>query len=85
MRFTTKGNTLYAIVLAWPEDRKVIIKSLPAKSEPVTEVDLLGDDSELQWRQTPSGLEVVFPVERPCDHAFSLKITRQLKHGARNP
>lgn len=76
IRFTTKGDTLYAIVLAWPEDRKLLIKSLPAKSERVSEVDLLGDDSDLQWRQTTAGLEVVLPVEKPCDHAFSLKIIK---------
>lgn len=46
IRFTTEGNTLYAIALALPEDGKVTIKSL-AKGSPngdlnVSSVQLLG-------------------------------------------
>ena len=28
IRFTTKGKTLYAIALGWPDDGKMVIKSL---------------------------------------------------------
>ena len=32
IRFTTKGESLYAIALAWPEDGKLVIKSLASDS-----------------------------------------------------
>ena len=32
IRFTTKGDSLYAIALAWPEDRKLVIRSLASDS-----------------------------------------------------
>ncbi len=40
IRFTTRGETLYAIVLAWPEDRKVTIASLAGRE--IKSVSLLG-------------------------------------------
>jgi alpha-L-fucosidase len=76
IRFTTKGEILYAIVLAWPESGKVTVKSLPSPAERVTQVRLLGHRGELTWRQTDAGLEVQLPAEKPCDHAFALRITR---------
>jgi len=35
---------------------------------------LLGHIGELKWEQTEAGLEVALPVEKPCEHAFVLKI-----------
>src|SRR5476651_2496400 len=34
IRFTTKGKTLYAIALGWPDDGKMIIKSLAKTPDP---------------------------------------------------
>ena len=81
IRFTTKGKTLYAFALGWPEDGKLVIKSL-AKSFPVAkgqikEIRLLGHDGKLEWSQTDEGLVVTLPAEKPCDYAFTLKITGQ--------
>ena len=35
IRFTSKGDALYAIALAWPEDRRLVIKSLASDSPQV--------------------------------------------------
>ena len=32
IRFTQKGNNLYAVALAWPEDGMIVIKSLSESS-----------------------------------------------------
>jgi alpha-L-fucosidase len=72
-RFTVKGNKLYAIALAWPQDGKLIIKSLA--SEPVQSVELLGSKASLKWTRTTEGLVVELPVERPGDNAFALRIS----------
>jgi len=75
VRFTTKGETLYAIALAWPENRKIIVKSLAKGAAVVGRVSLLGHDGKLEWKQTARGLELRLPEERPCEHAFVLKTT----------
>jgi alpha-L-fucosidase len=74
-RFTTKGDTLYAIALAWPDTRKLVVKSLAAGRTKVSDVALLGHEGPLEWRQTDAGLEVDLPANPPCDFAATLKIT----------
>ena len=73
IRFTTKGSTLYAISLEWPE-KDVTIHSIGSEAK-VTSVSLLGSDENLVWKQTSGGLNVVYPKERPSEYAHALKIT----------
>ena len=74
-RFTTKPNTVYAIALAWPEDGKLLVKSLPkSTSGTVRDVRLLGYRGKLQWTQDEAGLSVTLPDTRPCEYAYALKI-----------
>ncbi|MDO6430284.1 alpha-L-fucosidase [Flavitalea sp. BT771] len=71
-RFTTKGNTLYAIFFGWPDSRQVTIKSLAGNGKPAN-VTMLGH-GDLEWKQTTEGLSVTLPDQRPCDNAYTLKI-----------
>lgn len=79
IRFTTKGDVLYAIVLDWPGE-EMVIQSLSTNlrlyPEQVEGVRLLGADGPLTWSRDEAGLRVEMPSRKPCDHAFSLKITR---------
>lgn len=75
IRFTTKGDTLYALVLGWPDGPKTLVRSLASGAGTITEVSLLGYSGELKWKQTTVGLEVVLPANRPSEHAFALKIS----------
>ncbi len=73
-RFTTRGQTLYAIALGWPEaEANWNITSLA--SQDVKEVTLLGTDEPITWSVNPEGLTIETPDRRPCDVAYSLKIT----------
>jgi alpha-L-fucosidase len=78
IRFNTHGNTLYAMVMKWPEDAPVTITSLgsgqPVKGK-VKKVELLGHPGNLKFTQDGEGLKVTFPPEKPCDFIYSLKIT----------
>lgn len=69
IRFTQKGNTLYATALAWPADHRVVIKSLalhsPHYEGKVKSVHLLGY-GKVTFRQTEDGLVVELP-EKPCN------------------
>jgi len=78
VRFTVKGQTLYAICFGWPESGEFTIKSLSSKN-PLSEhgiksIAMLGSDEDIHWNQIENGLEVVFPTEAPCDYAYVLKI-----------
>ena len=80
IRFTRSkdGKTLYATALNWPENGKVVIKSLKAGSDLYTKdiksVTMLGSKEKIKWNRTGEGLEVTFPKEKPCEWAYSLKI-----------
>ncbi len=78
IRFTVNGKQLYATALGKPDSGKLTIKSLSTKAgylkEPVTKVKMLGCKEKIAFKQTAAGLEVTFPEELPCDHAFVFKI-----------
>lgn len=78
IRFTTKGDTLYAIALAWP-GQQMIVRSLGAAAGlleyPIRDVRLLGYDAPLTWTQGDAALTVDLPEHQPCDHAFVLKVS----------
>lgn len=75
IRFTTKGKTLYAVMLGWPANNTISVKALAANNQAgtVSQVSLLGND-RLNFRQTPEGLNVQLPEQPPCKEAFVLKI-----------
>ncbi|HEX6432126.1 MAG TPA: alpha-L-fucosidase [Niastella sp.] len=78
MRFTLKGDTLYAILLGWPEDGKVKIKSLSTgnalRPRTINKIEMLGG-GELRFQQRAEGLEVTLPENRPAlQYAVVLKI-----------
>jgi alpha-L-fucosidase len=78
IRFTTKSDTLYAIVMGWPDDGKVTIRSLAADSphykSQISNIELLGSDAKLKWTRDANALTVNLPTEKPCDYAIALRI-----------
>ncbi len=78
VRFTTKGGTLYAFVMGWPE-QEAVIKPLatngPQNAGKIGNVQLLGFKGKLKFTQDAAGLKVQMPARKPCDHAVALKIT----------
>jgi len=79
IRFTTKGETLYAIALGWPEDGKLVVRSLakPAGENVnnIKSVSLLGFDGKVEWLQTPESLVVTLPAQKISEYTAALKIT----------
>jgi alpha-L-fucosidase len=79
LRFTTRGDTLYAIALGWPANGELVVKSLAdgAAGAPGTirAVRLLGNPGDLRWTRDGTGLRVSLPDRRPGDHAYALEIT----------
>ncbi|SPE38685.1 Glycoside hydrolase, family 29 (Alpha-L-fucosidase) (fragment) [Candidatus Sulfopaludibacter sp. SbA6] len=77
VRSTTKGDTLYAFVMGWPE-KEAVIRPLGARSQPgagkIRKVDLLGFKGRLEWVQGDDALRIQVPAEKPCDYAATFKI-----------
>jgi alpha-L-fucosidase len=79
IRYTTKGPTLYAFVQGWP-GTTMLLPALgtasaqsPAK---VQAVALLGGASSLKFTQSPEGLRITLPEQRPAasDIGITLKV-----------
>jgi alpha-L-fucosidase len=82
VRFTTRGNWLYAFVMGWPEaeaQRQITIAPLGTTSEyakdKITNVELLGNPGKLEWAQGDAGLKIQLPAEKPCEHAIAFRIS----------
>ncbi|WP_157208944.1 alpha-L-fucosidase [Mariniflexile maritimum] len=75
IRFTKKGNKLYAIMMAWPENNSVLIKSVKSSENKVSNVKMLGSDEILKWSQNNKGLSVEMPSKKPGNFAFVLELT----------
>jgi alpha-L-fucosidase len=78
VRFTTKGDTLYAIVLGWPgAGAETVIAALAAgeTARPIRRVELVASGASLAFRQEADGLRVTFPAAPAGEHAFVLRLT----------
>ena len=77
VRFTTKGSTLYAFVMGWPQ-KQAVIKSLATTGTvartKIRNVELLGFKGKVKWTQDDRGLAVELPEQKPCEHAIAFKI-----------
>ncbi len=80
IRFTTKRDTLYVILLGWPEGGEVIVQSLSSDQtfypEPIGRISLLGSAEKITWTRDVKGLKVKLPLQNPGIAAFALKIEK---------
>ena len=82
IRFTNKGDTLYAYLLAPQSALRPVIKSLATNSphaggRKVKDVTILGGGKP-EWSQGAQGLSVKLPERLPSNEAVGLKISRAL-------
>jgi len=79
IRFTQKGNTVYAILMAWPENQSVLIKSFGAKANhlggrKIKNISLLGRSGKIRYTAEEDGVRIQLPATAPCKDAYVLKI-----------
>lgn len=79
IRFVVKGEVLYATVMGWPKNGKVLIKNLGSNSQhykrKINKVELLATNQSLAFEQTADGLLVSFPENRTAEfYANALKV-----------
>jgi alpha-L-fucosidase len=78
IRFTTKGDTLYAITLGEPKGQVAITslaRSNPHERRPVRRVRLLGHRGRIAFRQTDQALAIELPAAVPTRHASAFAIS----------
>jgi alpha-L-fucosidase len=77
IRFTIKGNTLYAYCLGKPES-DILIRSLSKSSKhadkPVASVALVGSSEKISWKQTADALIIKKPSKMPAWQVTGFKI-----------
>ncbi|SDD44661.1 alpha-L-fucosidase [Massilia sp. PDC64] len=79
VRFTAKGDAVYAFVMGWPAGREVAIAAMGARAghlkKPVARVEFVGTGQALAFRQAADGLKVTLPATAPAlPYAFALKV-----------
>ncbi len=78
IRYTTKGEYLYAFVLDWPKNGNTatmeFLAPMNARIGKIHSVELLGHQGELKWDHSGDGLIVTFPEKKPCKFAYCFKI-----------
>lgn len=78
IRFTTKNGAVYAIALAWPGEQFTITRlgnSANLLDQEIDEITLLGHSGSLVFARTDDALIVNMPELKPCEYAYTLKIT----------
>lgn len=75
IRFTQKGDALFAVILGDVKTSELSIESL--QCVPDTTISLLGYDKPLDWRQDGNRVSVSLPEHLPDSPAHAFKITPQ--------
>jgi len=77
IRFTQKGETVYAFAFVWPGNGQLTIKTLPKGSaalpKPVQRVELIGA-GPLKFAQDTTGLKLTLPEKAPNEYAYAFII-----------
>ncbi len=77
VRFTTKGDVLYAFAMGWNHKEIGFAALSPQRglyTRKVRNVELLGHRGKLKWTHDDHGLRVQMPKRKPCDYAVVFKI-----------
>ncbi|MEX0320854.1 MAG: alpha-L-fucosidase [Puniceicoccaceae bacterium] len=78
IRFTTRGDTLYATALGWPENGTFTVESLakgnPYESRKIKSLKFISGSNKISWKQTPETLKIQVKGKKPCEAAYVFKL-----------
>lgn len=74
IRFTTKGDNVFAFALDVPKET-IIIKSLAVGNGVITQIDLMGSDEKVIWKQKGDALTIQVSKNYPTANAVGYKIS----------
>jgi alpha-L-fucosidase len=72
VRFTRKGENLYATLLGKPQSSVIVMRSVKAKSG--SQIFLLGDSKPLKWSKQGTDIHVQLPAVLPGKYAYVLQL-----------
>jgi alpha-L-fucosidase len=78
VRFTTKGQALYAFIMDWPGKEAVIAPLATSSTQApgkIENVALLGHPGNLKWKRDETSLKIELPDEKPCEYAIAFRIS----------
>ena len=75
LRFTQKGETLYAMALKWPENGQILIKSLTPDRLHIRKVELLGNSGQPTWNLSAKGLRLDLTSCTPSPFPLAFRIS----------
>jgi alpha-L-fucosidase len=79
VRFTTKGETVYAFCMGWPADGSAVFAPLaPGGAHGVgriRSVERLGFPGKLEWKQDQGGLRIALGGQPPAAHAVVFRVS----------
>ena len=73
IRFTQKGNYLYAITLDIPK-KDILITSLPVTAKKIKSIEVLGSSEKITWTQTAKGLQIKLSKSYPTENAVVFRL-----------
>jgi alpha-L-fucosidase len=75
IRFATKGDVLYATAMGWPEDRKLVIKSLAKNSQyfpkEIQKIEWVATKQSLAFERNDNALVVTLPEKNSDDLTYA--------------
>jgi len=79
IRYTTKGDTIYAIVLGWPgENKQLLLRSFAKdklkKNLNISNITVLGTSESVKYSLHNNGLQIITPAIKVDDMATVFKI-----------
>ncbi|MCJ7778707.1 MAG: alpha-L-fucosidase, partial [Sedimentisphaerales bacterium] len=79
IRYTRKGNVVYAIVLGWPGENQQVTMTMFGKGNKaekikVKDVTMPGVKGKIRWERTDAGLVVTTPAKKVSDLAIVFKL-----------
>lgn len=78
MRYTKKGNMVYATFFGWPDGESVLLETFAKGSISgdlkVNKVSMLGYEGAVNWKMKDEGLEISLPDEKTNDMAIVFKL-----------
>jgi len=73
VRYTLKGDTLYATCLSWPAG-ELTLKHATQEGRKVASCQMLGSEEEIKWSVGVNGLKLSVPEHQASDHAHVYRI-----------
>jgi len=75
IRYTTKGNIIYAIILGWPDGKdEILFTAFSGQDLSIKDISLLGSDQKINWIRDETGLQASLTDEKVNDMAIVYKI-----------